>query len=385
MLNHIAFGGAVGAQGVAQVLHVEQHGREEEDGQADGHGALAWCDEEHKGGAQKRNGHDEADEAAAQPLPQAPDERYHHVEEQAGGHRAQQRGHSEHGRLARHGERLASQRAHGLGQHLLRGLARLGGAEGREGVERVEGPAGAGAAGSRAGAVPGRPYVGGAAGRGARARSLAERRALASREGPAGERVLAGRSGRAGTAGMRVRVVGIGTRVAAGVELGGPRAVQQHVAGLVDALRELLGLGALRRVQGELVRVMRDHQLAMGLLDIVIGGAVGQPQGFERFGFLHGVTIQNGNGKARGEAGALPSCQTRNTSYGTGMPEADSPRRFFKFGPPTDFSAQFLPVLCMLGALAGAFASSAFSRSGKTPPTEGTAIVPRTPPSAEIW
>ena len=82
---------------------------------------------------------------------------------------------------------------------------------------------------------------------------------------------------------MRIGVTRIRTRVAARVELGRPAAVDQHVARFVDLLGELLGLGALLRVQGELIGMMGDDELAMSLLDLIVASPVGQAQYFECF------------------------------------------------------------------------------------------------------
>ena len=74
--------------------------------------------------------------------------------------------------------------------------------------------------------------------------------------------------------GVGVRVVRVGARIAARIELGRPLTVEQHVTRFVDALRELFRLLALLRPKRELVRMVLDHQLAVGLLARIVGRAV---------------------------------------------------------------------------------------------------------------
>ena len=140
------------------------------------------------------------------------------------------------------------------------------------------------------------------------------RPARALRKGPTGEGIglplPRARPGGAARRARRVRVrIGVGPRIAPGIVLGGPRTVDQHVARLVDALRQLLGLGVLLGAEREPVRMMRDHQLAMGLLDLVVGRALREPQYVQSFGFLHGAhyTERQGPRGTRSRHVAFPS------------------------------------------------------------------------------
>ena len=129
------------------------------------------------------------------------------------GRGARERRHRQQRHLARNDEPFAPEVALDFVESFLRGLARLGRcAEGRERVERVERLAAhAGAAGARR--VPRLPYVGGlplALARGLAERPARERIATLTR---AAVRVLRG---------VGVRVVRVGARIAARIELGRP-------------------------------------------------------------------------------------------------------------------------------------------------------------------
>jgi hypothetical protein len=71
--------------------------------------------------------------------------------------------------------------------------------------------------------------------------------------------------------------------------------IRQHLVGFL-ALLELL-LGGLRAVTLVAVRVVLHRQLAISLLDVVVGGVLRHAEDFVVVAFAHGAIIFSGRGK----------------------------------------------------------------------------------------